>query len=353
MSHVAFKCTYNNGEEGSFVGFNGVCSDEIIKLNIEDRHVWCNTEKCECKVYYDSGFKGKRPILGPCYESKLFTNWKYGTGCNGMDYSKIGIGGIAVLTTRFPNESEGDRRIIGLYKIVNNLKEGLDTYLYGSRSFGIRLPLEEARELYFWDYHHNDSKPENALWGTGLVRYLSDSAVAKILDDLQKTMRDEDAKCIVTKLQHDFTGVDISTVYGPHKREIPRLKQLLIGRKYGGGGEGEEHRKLKEYIRSHPEAIGLSSVKSGELEHTFISGDVVDILFEHRDGSYSVVEIETTDPLPGCYQAIKYRALQCAEMRLPLDSTKVRAVVVAHSIPSDLGKFCQSYGIHFYEVCLG
>ena len=29
--HTAVKCTYNNGDEGDYVGFNGTCSEDIIK----------------------------------------------------------------------------------------------------------------------------------------------------------------------------------------------------------------------------------------------------------------------------------------------------------------------------------
>ncbi len=50
--HIAFKCTYNNGGEGVFVGFNGTCSEDIIRWNIRRGRVWCGQENCKCRKYY-------------------------------------------------------------------------------------------------------------------------------------------------------------------------------------------------------------------------------------------------------------------------------------------------------------
>ncbi len=64
---------------------------------------------------------------------------------------------------------------------------------------------------------------------------------------------------------------------------------------------------------------------------------------------FAVVEIETTGPLPGAFQLIKYRALRCAELGIPLDSPDVLAILVAWQIPTAVRKFCQTYGIQCYE----
>lgn len=40
--HLAFKCTYNNGGEGRYAGFNGTCSNINIKYNIDHKHIWCS-----------------------------------------------------------------------------------------------------------------------------------------------------------------------------------------------------------------------------------------------------------------------------------------------------------------------
>jgi len=124
---------------------------------------------------------------------------------------------------------------------------------------------------------------------------------------------------------------------------------VVLLRKYGSGGEGEDHRELKGWIAQHPRVIGLTNVSGVTVERQFISGDAVDLVFEHGPGAYTVVEIETTTPLPGAHQAIKYRALLCAEKRFPLDSESVRTIVVAWSIPSHVKRFCADYRVEFRE----
>ena len=49
--------------------------------------------------------------------------------------------------------------------------------------------------------------------------------------------------------------------------------------KYGPGGEGELHRRLKEYVAQHPEVLGLGAGR-GSLKHPFVTGDRVDVLVE-------------------------------------------------------------------------
>jgi len=351
--HIALKCTYNNGDEGALVGFNGTCSEDIIKLNIESGRVWCSQEGCECRKYYDGGFKGKRPV-DPCYESVLFREWQYGAGWyhtgsrkgKPMHFLKVEKRKIAVLTTRFPGDSEEDRRIIGFFRIGNvGNKPGEETNLIADRECAVRLPMEEAKELFFWDYY---STKGGARWGTGLHRYLSDNQISQILQDLRGTLRDSESKEILDRLlARDFPEVP-SPPSGPRIKESgDRTKRITVTRKYGSGGEGIEHKKLKEWVAKNPESIGLVDVKEAEMEYVFPSGDTADIVFSLPKCRYAVVEIETTTPLPGCYQALKYRTLKCAELGLPITSSHVKAILVAWLIPEDVRHFCVKYGISF------
>lgn len=125
-----------------------------------------------------------------------------------------------------------------------------------------------------------------------------------------------------------------------------------INKKYASGGEGPDHKKLKEWIAENPQVIGLKNVKRYILEYVYPSGDAVDILFELSDDIDVVVEIETDNPFPGCYQAIKYRVLRCAQRNLNLDSESVRAIVVAWKIPEEVRHFCRRYDIEYFESSL-
>lgn len=352
--HVAVKCTYNDGGEGDFVGFAGTCTEKTIKENIIN-HVWCGNDKCDCKIYYDNGFVGEKPN-SPCMESELFRKWVYGAGWfhNGPKAGEpkrahIEAGGIALLTTRFPGDSEKERRIVGLYKIgkVTTL-DGEETKFYADQDLKLRLPFDEARELYFWDYYTiNATAPS---WKTGLLRYLHDAQVKKVLEDLIQTVRSNSHREIIKKLLCDVNDADINSVIGLRKAKVSRAKTVLQKRKYGPGGEGDNHKRLKEWIAKYPHAIGLKDVRNCEVEYSFCSGDTVDLLFERKNRHDVVVEIETDIPLPGAHQAIKYRALRCAEKNYQLTDARVKSVLVAWEIPQDVKKFCELYNIAVFEI---
>jgi hypothetical protein len=258
-------------------------------------------------------------------------------------------GKIAILTTRFPGEPEIDRKIVGFFKIAH-IKEdpGDGTILSAENNFRIRLPLEEAQNLYFWDYY---STKGGAKWGTLLFRYLNDDQVVGILKDIEKTLRNEKYKLLVNKLlNQDFSNINSHRPAGPRmQRSGDRLKRVLLNRKYGSGGEGEEHKRLKNWIAEHPEFIGLTNVVGKEIEYIFASGDIVDILFERDNGKFAVVEIETAFPSPGSYQALKYKVLKCAELRSDIKSPNVEAIIVAWSFPPEVKAFCRKYGIRCVE----
>lgn len=351
--HVAVKCTYNNGEEGAFVGFNGTCSENIIRINTQT-HMWCSQPECSCKQYCENGFRGERPV-DPCLESTLFRDWWFGAGTyltgkrkGSPKKAQLIKGGIALLTTRFPGDVEKDRKIIGLYEIkrVTNL-ENEETKFYAEKNLKIRLPLEEVMQLFFWDYYSINSTEIS--WGHGLLRYLNDSQIKKVLLDLQQTVQSNNHKEIIAELLEKYKEVK-AIEKGQRDIGIPRIERITGKRKYGPGGEGEKHKILKEWIATHPQDIGLETIKHYKKEYVFLSGDTVDILFEIDDENDAVVEIETNYPFPGCYQAIKYRALRCAQRSLDLDSDKVKAIIVAWEISDEIKRFCDKYKIIYYEI---
>jgi hypothetical protein len=345
----------HDGDEGAFVGFAGTCSKDNIERNVRNNRVWCSSQLCECRNFYDSGLNGTKPV-GPCYESQLFQDWEFGAGGFHTDIKTGAIhltqaqkGKFAILTTRFPGDPESERRSIGLFRIAKIEEHNL---LTGARKGRIRLPLEEAKELFFWAYCTNTAKKPD--WRTGLFRYLDDGQVHRILEDLALTVRDENTKSELNHLiSQAFGGGPAPPASGclPEK-STNRAAALAKLRKYGPGGEGKAHKELKEWISKHPEALNLTDIVSVTVERTFISGDAADVVFTHKSGSHTVVEIETTTPLPGAHQAIKYRALLCAENGLPLDTNKVKAILVAWSVPSKVQNFCKNHGVGFQEYRL-
>ena len=155
-------------------------------------------------------------------------------------------------------------------------------------------------------------------------------------------------------LEKDFPKVSLLPPSGPRaKKSGSRARRVVMTRKYGSGGEGKEHKKLKEWVAQHPESLGVSNVKNTEIEYDFISGDAADIVFQLTQNRFVVVEIETLDPLPGCYQALKYKVLKCAELGLDVNSPDVEAILVAQSASQDVKNFCTKYGIRFVQLKLG
>lgn len=172
-----------------------------------------------------------------------------------------------------------------------------------------------------------------------------------ILTAIRRTIRDEKAKVMIDELlEKDFRGFS-SERQSPETEKLisDKAHRLATERKYGGTGEGEEHRKLKKWIAQSPAEIGLTNVKKSEEEYLFVSGDVADIVFELEGGKYAVVEVETTDPYPGAYQVLKYKVLKCAEHGWDTKSQDVQAILVAWSIPQNVRIFCNKYGIHAVE----
>lgn len=356
MKNIACNLIYNNGDEGINVGFKKRCSIQNIKYNVElGPGRWCSQADCSCRKFYDRGFKGPVDDF-PCNESRVFEKWQWNPGAKfetGEPFRILdcGEGKFAILTTKFENSTEADRKIIGFFKI-NTLKD--NTHIIALKKQSLRLSLDEAKELNFWNYHRNEKSPIPS-WKQGGFRYLEDFQVAAILHDLKDVVQNEvDQSMISNLLKNDFSeyAMQRPNVNGALKEES--VKKILLKRKYGKGGESQEHKDLKLFIANNPEKIGLkkSEVKA-IVEHKYISGDLVDILFEPIIGvNNTVVEIELDNVEPGIHQAIKYRALRCSQLGLPLSDNRVKATVVAWRFNQSERDLCKKYDINYVVIKL-
>jgi len=357
MKNIACNLIYNNGDEYPFVGFNGVCSVQNIKYNVEKgTGRWCSQPECSCRKFYDNAFKGKVDEF-PCNESRLFHEWTWNPGGvfkTGELFRILnsGVGKYAILTTCFSNTKEKDRKIIGFFKIKEIKDDFHNVIAFKNKS--LRLPLDEAKGLNFWNYHRN-VKSTVPVWKQGRFRYLEDKQVAAILQDLSSVVQNETDQSLILQLFKsdfpEFSDVKLSVIGALSDNNVKNIRLL---RKYGKGGESKEHKELKQYIANHPEKIGLDkkTVKPN-IEHPYISGDQVDILFESMDGNTdTVVEIELDNVLPGIHQAIKYRALRCAQRGLSLNDKRVKATVVAWCFTDSEIALCKKYDIDFYKMKL-
>ena len=124
--NVAFKCTYNDGWDRGFVGFEETCSNGNIIRNVKTGRIWCSHTDNPCRKFYERDFRGRRPSR-LCYECQIFTQWGFGPGTyhsGDKDGEPIPMklareGKVALLTTRHPDyESERQRIVFGAFKIV-------------------------------------------------------------------------------------------------------------------------------------------------------------------------------------------------------------------------------------------
>lgn len=107
------------------------------------------------------------------------------------------------------------------------------------------------------------------------------------------------------------------------------------------GGEGPEHKNLKEHVKRTPSILGLPQAAAAESEYRLKSHDSVDVMFCHR-GKMVCVEVkskisDTADIARGIFQCIKYQAVTEATMRADGLQPNVRSVLVlGRSLPQDL-----------------
>ena len=202
--NIAFKCNYcNGGESDDCVGYKCACTDEMINYNIEvAQHKWCCSEESPCNQYYN-GIIERRELDAyayaeddgfVCYESQMLRNWTAFAGFvltgdnkeKPMKLNKVQVNSLAVLTTREPYAAEKERFIFGVF-LVDEAYEGdnrEEGYVTTTSKYKISLSLDEAKQMLFWNYYHNENAPEKTAWGQGLHRYISDIQAASILYDI-------------------------------------------------------------------------------------------------------------------------------------------------------------------------
>lgn len=106
------------------------------------------------------------------------------------------------------------------------------------------------------------------------------------------------------------------------------IEAIRSGKVPGFGGEGAEHKALKEYVASHPKLVGAKG--KGETEHILLSGDRLDVWFP--DSQIAVEVKPSTSPdsdvLRGLFQCVKYKATLDAEASIEGAKPEAKVVLV-------------------------
>ncbi len=104
----------------------------------------------------------------------------------------------------------------------------------------------------------------------------------------------------------------------------------IQGGKYYGGGEGKEHKALKEYITSNPQIVGLRKGTLAKTEHILNSGDRLDVYFPNEKIAVEVKPSNApdSDVFRGIFQCVKYKAVMEAESAIHGEFPNSKAILV-------------------------
>lgn len=95
------------------------------------------------------------------------------------------------------------------------------------------------------------------------------------------------------------------------------LAKLNDSSNHGYGGEGKEHKAIKEYIKTHPEAVALKNIIKSSTEYDLPSGDRLDVYFESKKNIHYAIEVKPKsslegDIIRGIFQCVKYKVVMDA-----------------------------------------
>lgn len=111
---------------------------------------------------------------------------------------------------------------------------------------------------------------------------------------------------------------------------------------HGGGGEGKEHKAIKEYVYKQPESLGITGVTRKETEHPLPSGDRLDVYFETADSRYAIEVKPSTSPeddiTRGIFQCVKYKAVLEAMRKVDYGRYAISSLLIVVGSMSDRNK---------------
>lgn len=122
-----------------------------------------------------------------------------------------------------------------------------------------------------------------------------------------------------------------------------------------GGGEGAEHKNLREYIFEHPERINSYNIVFKETEYILPSGDRLDVYFEFEDRKHVAIEVKpSTSPEPdiirGIFQCVKYQAVMEALKRIECQDYGIEVILlVAKNLSFQEKTLAEELGISYIE----
>ncbi len=131
--------------------------------------------------------------------------------------------------------------------------------------------------------------------------------------------------------------------------------QVRKASSFGGSGESDEHKRLKEYVLNNLAVIGLSAhTPDGKAEFQLASGDLTDVYFKDKK-DWIAVEVKSSisndaDLTRGLFQCIKYKAvLEAMQVSMGLPQNARSILALEGELPSSLVPLKNILGIEVVE----
>ena len=226
---IAFKLNYcDGGSDEKYAGFYGICSDEMIELNIRKKRAWCSDSDCKCSQFiegeisenelckwWDDNYCGKFV----CYDSVVLRDWAF-SSAPGTFIRSAEPGHLCVFTTQLPTKDYKDfnkeRVVVGI-SIIESVEDDENdssrVYSLMDDEYLLSFNIEEARRFKYWDIAHGERNPNNK-WASGLVRNFDDDMA---IDFLKKAI----------EIKSDKAGKDKARNFLKHYCEINNLDASL------------------------------------------------------------------------------------------------------------------------------
>lgn len=235
-SNIAFKCYYcDGGKSDNSLGFKSVCSDEVIRYNINNaKNKVCSSSSSNCSQYLAGDISRTEledrynKYNNFCYENKLLNQWRAfpdisfieKKGAKVKNLKNVNHGSLVLLSTVLPNEKEKDRIIFGVYLMQDEYSIDYNTkgFLGADKKHKIELSLEEAKKVKFWDYYFNPKNPEKIANSSTTYRYFDDVQAAQVLkaiSEVKKGTFDETAATEVLQRYCDIKNIDVNSIAEP------------------------------------------------------------------------------------------------------------------------------------------
>lgn len=177
--------------------------------------------------------------------------------------------------------------------------------------------------------------------------------------DFSSLNRRQQRAIVEAELQHVFSFRKWHEVLSALSLQPVRSdfsSQVKKAASFRGGGESDEHRRLKVYVSKNPVVVGLpASTPAGITEFMLPSGDTADVHFQVGKDSVAI-EVKSAisneaDITRGLFQCVKYKAvLEAMQLASGLPQNARAILTLETNLPLKLVALKNTLGVEVVET---